>query len=409
LKPKLLFLAPQNPYPPNDGGKLSIYFPVKYLRNHFEVHFVTPVSRIDDKVSNAVSHFRELGVKYHPVVKDTNDKVSDLIGNVFKRVPFKWLKYYSDDIYKLCEELVLKEDIKYIFTSAPHMALYSVKLKELIPRLKIFLREHNIEFSLVEQFVNTTKNPIYKAIGIWQLSKAKSLEQEYWELFDKVFFISDYDYEMAKRLRPDLATKFSVLYDGFEVGRICETREFKGTFIIPSNIRAQQNHVNLRWFIREIWIPSLHYIKQNNFVLSITSGSQREWEKILGIHNLEQYNVRFLGFVEDINDELCRHKYVISPTVMGSGLRIKILQSMAAGKVVLATGYDVKTTKVFKDMYNIVEFNSSDEFVKKVRTIEQQLALYETVRKNALKTIREHFNWSYYAQVIFENFERKYS
>jgi glycosyltransferase involved in cell wall biosynthesis len=404
MKPKLLFLAPQNPYPPIDGGKIGIYYPVKYLSKFFDIYFITPVKQFDESADRAIRHFQNIEVKYLPVVKNTDDKVIDLFKNVFNEVPFKWYKYYSDDIFDLCEKLVIKEDIRYILISAPHMALYAVKLKKFNPNLKIYLREHNIEFSLVEQFINLTKNPVYKLIGIWQLKKTKLLEQKYWELFDKIFFISDYDYEIAKSFRPDLASKFYVLYDGFEINKICKCEEFKSTFIIPTNINAIQNQISVKWFIEKIWIPSFDYIKQNNFVLSITSGSEHEWKKILGIHNLEQFNIRLLGFVKNIDEELCKHKYVISPTIMGSGLRLKILHSMASGKVVFATGYDVKTVKVFKDMDNIVEFNNSVEFIEKIKIIEEDKHLFNILSKSAVETIQKYFDWNQYAKFIFENF-----
>jgi glycosyltransferase involved in cell wall biosynthesis len=404
MKPKLLFLAPQNPYPPIDGGKISIYYPIKYLSKFFDIYFITPVKQLDENVDRAIKHFQNIEVKYLPVVKNTDDKIIDLFKNVFNEVPFKWYKYYSDDILDLCKKLVIKEDIRYILISAPHMAIYAVKLKKLNPNLKIYLREHNIEFSLVEQFINFTKNPAYKLIGIWQLKKTKLLEQKYWELFDKIFFISDYDYEIAKSFRPDLASKFYVLYDGFEINKICKCKEFGNTFIIPTNINAIQNQISVKWFIEKIWIPSFDYIKQNNFVLSITSGSEHEWKKILGVRNLEQFNIRLLGFVKNIDEELCKHKYVISPTIMGSGLRLKILHSMASGKVVFATGYDVKTVKVFKDMENIVEFNSSVEFIEKIKTIEGNKSLFNILSRNAVETIQNYFDWNQYAKFIFENF-----
>jgi len=404
MKPKLLFLAPQNPYPPIDGGKIGIYYPVKYLSKFFEIFFITPVKQLDENVDRAIKYFQSIEVKYLPVVKNTEDKIIDLFKNVFYEVPFKWYKYYSDDIFDLCKKLVIKEDIRYILISAPHMALYAVKLKKLNPNLKIYLREHNIEFSLVEQFVNLTANPVFKLIGKWQLKKTKLMEKEYWELFDKVFFISDYDYEIAKEIRPDLTSKFCVLYDGFEVRKICKEREYNNTFIVPTNINSIQNQVSLKWFIEKIWIPLFDYLKQKNFSLFITSGTQLEWEKIIKIHNLQKFNIKFLGFIENIDEELCKHKYVISPTIMGSGLRLKILHSMALGKVVFATGYDVKTVKVFKDMHNIVEFNNLVEFVEKIKIIEENQSLFNTLSKNAIEVIQKYFDWNYYAKFIFENF-----
>jgi Glycosyl transferases group 1. len=414
MKSKLLFLAPQNPYPPNNGGKISIYFPIKYLSKFFEIYLITPVKYIDDEVKESVKHFESLNVKYYPVIKNTDDKPVDLLKNIFIKTPFKWYKYYSDEIYYFCEDLINSKNINYVFTSAPHMGLYSIRLKERYPNLKIFLREHNIEFTLVEQFVNFTKNPMYKLIGRWQLKKTKVLEQKYWELFDKVFFISDYDYEIAKKLRPDLNNKFYVLYDGFELNKnkICKKTTFDKKFIIPSNVKATQNHVNTKWFIEHIWIPLINWIKKNNFSLSITGGSKDDWEQVLKLRNLEKFNIEFPGFVKDIDEEICKYKYVISPTIMGSGLRLKLLHGMALGKVVFATEFDVKTSKLFKDMYNIVSFNNHTEFVKKLELLEKNADLYQSIKDNAIRTINDYLNWNKYAENvvnIIRELERGYN
>jgi hypothetical protein len=91
---KILFLSPQNPYPPIDGGKIGIYYPVKYLSRFFEIYFITPVKQLDKNVDKAIKHFQNIEVKYLPVVKNTDDKIIDLLKNAFNKIPFKWYKYH---------------------------------------------------------------------------------------------------------------------------------------------------------------------------------------------------------------------------------------------------------------------------------------------------------------------------
>jgi hypothetical protein len=73
MKPKLLFLAPQNPYPPIDGGKISIYYPMEYLSKFFDIYFITPVKQLDENVDRAIRYFQNIEIKYLPVVKNTDD------------------------------------------------------------------------------------------------------------------------------------------------------------------------------------------------------------------------------------------------------------------------------------------------------------------------------------------------
>jgi len=58
--------------------------------------------------------------------------------------------------------IIIEENINFVWVSAPHMVKYALKAKKKFPKLKIFLREHNIEFKLVEQFKDFTDSPIYK-------------------------------------------------------------------------------------------------------------------------------------------------------------------------------------------------------------------------------------------------------
>jgi len=97
---------------------------------------------------------------------------------------------------------------------------------------------------------------------------------------------------------------------------------------------------------------------------------------------------------------------------MGSGLRLKLLHGMALGKVVFATEFDVKTSKLFKDMYNIVSFNNHTEFVKKLELLEKNADLYQSIKDNAIRTINDYLNWNKYAENvvnIIRELERGYN
>jgi len=386
-KPKLLYIAPQNPYPPENGGKIGTY------------------NITNCNVDISIEHFNKLNIKYFPFMLNTDDKLFDLLLNPFNKIPFKWYKYHSDDLYNFCKNLISTENINFVYTSTPHMSYYSLLLKNHFPNLKIFLREHNIEFSLVEQFLIFSRNPIHKIIAKWQLKKSKKMELKYWELFDKIFFISDSDYNIAIKYRPNLKQKFHILYDGFEISpNTLGVYNPENKFIITANLKSPQNKICIKWFIENIWLPSLEYLKKNNFGLSITGCTINEFENLLNLGNLEQYNINILGFVNNIDEVIRKHKYVISPTIMGSGLRIKILHSMSLSKVIFATSYDINSVNVLKDMENIIEFNDYNSFIEKLKIIENNLDLYQKIENNALNTVTKNFNWEIYAKIIYNQF-----
>ena len=90
---KILFIAPQNPFPPIDGGKISIYYPVKYLAEKYEVYIMFP--KIGEDFKKALNNFKSINVTAEPFGCDTQDKITTLIKRVFTKLPFKMFKYYN--------------------------------------------------------------------------------------------------------------------------------------------------------------------------------------------------------------------------------------------------------------------------------------------------------------------------
>ena len=403
MKPKLLYIAPQNPYPPIDGGKIGIYYSVIYLSSLFDIIFICPIEPDQYRVKKEEieEHFLSKNIKAILFPHNTKQDIKYLAKNLFKKEPFKWDKYYSNRIQNKINELIEVENISLIWVSAPHMAKYAIQAKSKFPKLRIFLREHNIEFKLVEQFKNFTKNPLYKIIAQWQLNKSKKLEVEYWKLFDKIFFISDLDYSIAKDLAPEIEDKFVILYDGYEIITDKPVNAKKRGFIYTANLKTIQNLISFRWFIKNVWLPNLNSLKKMNIKLYVTGNTDLEIKSALRLKNLNDYNIVNLGFVDDVNQTILDYKYVLSPTIIGSGLRLKVLNGMACGKPVFLTPIDLSTCKVFKDMENVVCFNSATDFIEKLNTLENDSKLYLKISNKAIETIKTYFNWNNYAEKAY--------
>ncbi len=406
---KLLCILPQNPYPPIDGGKISLYYPCLYLKKYFDLYCFFRDSNIE-KAQNTVEHFRNLGIGASYFIKDIKDTPLMVLKNIGKKIPFKWHKYFVRNVLKELIEIIEQKNIKHLLVSAPHMMEYAVNLKKLFPDLKIILREHNIESELVKNFIDLVNNPLLKVIALWQYKKSLKREVFYWNFSDKVCFISDSDYELALKIRPELKNKYEIIYDGFEIeNKSCdydyynrEKEEF--SFIFSGSVKTLQNKYNLEWFINSIWKRFILSDFGRKYKLYITGNSQLELECIIGlsVNDLEKYNIVNLGFVENINEILKSKMYFVSPTIIGSGIRLKVLHSMSLGLVVFLTEKDYRMVKDFKDMENVVLFSSYDDFVYKLKVLEKNQNVREKISKNAIDLIRNKMNWKNYARKTYD-------
>jgi len=403
MKPKLLYLVPQKSYPPIDGGKISIYYPAIYLTKYFDVSYVFPTYETTENIKIAEEHFKKYGLEVFTYRKNIKNDILALLKNFGKDEPFKWDKYYDKNLQVIINSIIQNKNIKYVLVSHPHMTKYALQAKDKFKDLKIIFREHNLEYKLVEQYKIFAKNFIIKSISSWQEKKSKQMEKFYWEKFDKVVFISDYDYNIALSESPNLKNKFSVLYDGYEpvVDEINETNIPKEpNFIYTANLKIIQNKISFEWFINKIWLPNINFIKENNLKLFTTGNTDEAIIKTINKQNLQEINLFNLGYVEDVNKEILKYKYVLSPTIVGSGLRLKILNGLACGKIIFTTPLDLNTCNVFKDMENIVNFESSEDFIQKFLILEKNNDLYIKLSKNSLETIKKYFNWNTYAQEL---------
>jgi glycosyltransferase involved in cell wall biosynthesis len=91
------------------------------------------------------------------------------------------------------------------------------------------------------------------------------------------------------------------------------------------------NQEGLRWFLDAVWLPLL----APNFpelTFHIAGRTAPRW-----LRELDLERVTFHGEVPDAADFLNQHSVMVVPLLSGGGMRAKILEGMAVGKVVLST------------------------------------------------------------------------
>ncbi len=396
---KILYLSPQNVIPAIDGGKIGIYNPIKELAKDFEVYF----AYIDSSSIDTSDAYRVINVNPIRFYMDTNDSISLVLKNIFEIIPFKMNKYFSKLFLHALVKLVQKIKIDLIITSHAHMARYALEIKK-VCNIPIFLREHNIEYQLVEHYVKYEKNIIKKIIAFWQALKTKKYEISLWRKFDKVFFISDNDFNEAKKHIDINNKKYIVLYDGYETkNNIIKRKYEKNSFIFTGSIKTIQNKINLSNFINNIWIHFL--IKNPKSKLYITGNTDEVLVNNLGmsINELKKLNIHNLGFVDNIDEVILSKQFFISPTIIGSGIRIKVLHALSLGIPVIVTRIDYSMVRYFKDMENIICYDCKDDFIEKIALLQKNLSMYDSIGSNAHLLMTNKLSWSVYTNNLISN------
>ena len=115
---------------------------------------------------------------------------------------------------------------------------------------------------------------------------------------------------------------------------------------------------------------------------------------------LNDMNIINLGFVKNLKNEISSKKYFISPTIIGSGIRIKVLEALSLSSLVLCTKIDYDSVENFKDMTNIVKFENYHDFKDKIIILEDNYSKYQYIKKNGKRIIDERLNWKRYTKEL---------
>lgn len=391
---KLLYIAPQDSLPYTDGGKIGIFFPLKEFAKKYNVFYAFPTPQIN---GNTVSKYNDFNIRAIPYQMNLKDNYLSYPHSLFSNLSFKFSKFYDKNFLNILSEHIKENNIDIIWVSSAQMAKYAIELKKQYPNLKIFLREHNIEYKLVKQYIKSQKNIFMKLIVFFEYLKTKKYEIGLWNKFDKVFFISDTDIKTAKKYNKNINNS-NLIYDGMDLFEIDENISIEeDSFIFTGSLASYQNENNLKYFIKNIWIPfnkkvpkTILYLTGNNddFLLSKLKMTKQQ---------LTDNNIINLGFVNDIKRTILSKQFVVSPTLYGSGIRLKVLEALSLKKVIFVSDIDFEMACCFKDMGNIVHYTNCDSFFEKYTKVKIE-RLYNQISENGYALIDKYFSWDKYIE-----------
>lgn len=391
---KVLLISPQNPYPPIDGGKISIFYPLMELNKKgisIGIFFLYK----EKEPFEAIQFFKKNSIKVYPFLLDTTDSIKKVMKNFLESEPFKMAKYFHPSALKYLKKIVQEFKPDIIQSHHAHMAKYAIELKKEF-NVPIVLREHNIEYKLIEQFYKSESNPIIKVTAYWQYVKTKKYETNIWSYFDKVIFISPLDENIAKNANSRI--KSVVIQDGVDIEKFhpIDLKKEPYSLIFTGNLRTIQNLKSILWFVKNVW-PIIKE-KEPKAKLYITGGGEEILYKKLKISTLNTQGIFLLGFVKNIQETISKCQVFISPTRIGSGIRIKVLTAMALGMPIVCTSLDATPIIGVRNGEHLIVADTPEDFAEGILHLFNDERLRYNLGSNARKLIEQQFTWDKYAE-----------
>ncbi|NUQ80919.1 MAG: glycosyltransferase [Bacteroidetes bacterium] len=391
---KILQISPQVPFPPNDGGRISIHGILTSMASlGHQLHFLTYAkewSVLDaEKIIGpfATPHI----ISFHP-----KHNVSGGILNLFSPIPYNIEKFHRNEFLKVVQEIIANESIDVVHIDHLHMGwvVHWLKANTKIP---VVLRQHNLEMRIMKRYAEQETNWMIRTYANLQYRKLLKYEPTICAMFDAVVMISDSDEVELRQLNPTV--KAMTIPSGIS-SALLERKIGKTTGIKIAHIGAMDwapNRDSLLSFI-SLHLPEI--IRQFPELKLVAIG--RGTDQIEIPDPLKSF-VDAKGFVGDVWKELDSCIALVVPLRIGGGIRIKILEMMAAGIPVISSTVGAEGLPFVSGKIGFIA-DSSSEYCAAIQQLIQTPGKREQIIMSARHTIREQHTW----EIIGGRFEQLY-
>jgi polysaccharide biosynthesis protein PslH len=391
---KILIISPKIPYPPTDGGRRGIFGIIKYLklRGH---HIDVLAYRQNEELSQ--SKGLEKYARLFIVDVETRNTIGGVIKNLFSSVPYNLWKYQRAELKSALENYFEQNSPDIIQVTNAHMGWVIEELRR-HSSASLILKEENLEMLIMRRFYQTRKNPLVKLYSFVQYKKFVKYEPALCEKFDLCVFVSGEDAKEIQRMNPKV--KAAVIPAGVESDLLRSEIVTKEPYSLAhiGSLNWFPNYDGIQWFVDEVFPLVLKKYPQTKLYL-YGGGIPRNFILNLSIKS----NVVIMGFVDNIWQSISNKLLSIVPLRIGGGIRVKILEMLAAGQNIISTSLGAEGIPV-EDGKNIILADTPNEFADRINKFFNCEFDMQEMRLNGKEMIRKHYTW----ERIAEMFELEY-
>ena len=404
IRKKILFVLPFAPYPLTSGGSQAMFNGIAVVKEDYEVFVTFRTNKCDDANIAEFNALMDGKVKVIPYVSPSSKVVKPTIKQRLYRFILK-------------VENKLRKSAGFDFTSIriPHRAWVR---EELFPKETRFakhvcgiINEYGINIVQSEMLCNVTvglalppkvrKIFVHHELG-WvvhtldlQTQEGDAFDQTMWldyyktceiallNTYDAVVTLSPIDTKKLQEagVRSRIYTSMAVVNTPQD--NMLSTEGWNVLSFVGPDCNLP-NIAGIKWFLDNVWERLLQ--EDSSYRLQIIGHwSENRIAEIMDGHK----NVEYLGFVDDLASVL-RDTIMIVPITIGSGIRMKILESASMGVPFVTTSVGVEGIPVQNGTHGLIADTPSDFFeaILKLRddNVRKQLVM------NANRLVKENYS-----------------
>lgn len=387
---KTLFITPQFPFPLDNGGKIGALNGIITTSSIGELvvlSFTEEPSVVREGISYYSSRLKNVSFikpifhnihirkKYFKLIKTL------LIDEIFG-IPYVSAKYINHNMLRCIDEMFkVNKYWNLIFVDYLNMAFYGnyIRNKYRSQYDKLILKDHNIEYEIVEQAAKNSKG-IKKWYLFREARKTENYEKVEIKNADLVYSVCNTNTEYMLKYNERSYTMLPS-FEMIKTKKKCQDSACNLLYI--GNLSWEANREGIRWFIDKVF----PYIckKYKDAKLTIVGGGL----------DFNPYannkNINYLGYVKDLTNIYDDQLVFVVPLFEGSGIRIKILEAFNNEIAVVSTKIGCETVGA-TDKEEIMIADNEMEFVSAIEELIESKTYRNTIITNAKAFLMKNYS-----------------
>lgn len=372
---RILQICFRMPFPLKDGGAIAMFNMTKgFLEAGHEVTLLVPLtSKHEVDLSRLPSVF--LGLKaMHTVKINSEVTISGALKNFFTSEPYYISRYEDRKMEQKLAEILENNEFDLIQTESLKMSHYIHTSRKFSPA-KMILRSHNVEYLIWERVADSLSAGPKKWYLKNMVSRLKKYEKAYLDHFDAIVPITDHD---ADHYRSMGCTKPMITAPcGVDLNKLVkdDSQVEPGSVFHLAAMDWIPNQDAAGWLLDEIWPRVTEKFPGLKLYLAGRNMPESYFKR-----NIK--NGQVVGEVEDAVGFMNSKQVMLVPLRSGSGMRIKIPEGMALGKVIISTSIGAEGID-YRNGENILIADSPAEFLEAFDKIQKNRNFAKQISSNA--------------------------
>lgn len=376
-------LCNKSPFPPSEGGPMAMNSIVNGLieAGHKVKILAVNSEKYHIKKNDIPQEYRnKTGIELVDV--DLRIKPIDAFKNLFTDESYHVKRFISDDFKKRLIKILKSDNYDVVQLEMVYMAPYIETIRE-NSKAMIVLRAHNVEHLIWDRIAKKTKFLPKR----WYINHlVKTLKKYELDVINKVDGIAAITYRDAAYFRGETAVPvidipYGVNPDDFKPKY--EVKE-KPTLYHIGSMNWMPNEEGISWFLKNVWNKVSK--RNEDVVLNLAGRHMPKW-----LTNLKKKNVNIIGEVADAKEFIRDNDIAVVPLLSGSGIRIKIIESMAMGRTVVTTMVGAEGIQ-YSEYENIIIADTPAKMVEVICKIIKEPNEAQRIGWNARKLVEEVYD-----------------